>query len=119
MQVAERGLKLLPAPLQKHWVGDCTSDMTHRTVTGRRHIVSLHDTCYYFKMAGDQCTVHKTVVQHLSLSDLKVDVVLDLLYEMLHLTDNQLTLQQSRIQFCAQSLPFISTSAMLTHYVQI
>lgn len=32
--------------------------------------------------------------------NLKVDVVLDLLYKMLHLADYQLTLQQSRIQFC-------------------
>jgi len=37
----------------------------------------------------------------MSLSmNLKVDVILDLLYKMVHLTDDQLTLQQCSVQFC-------------------
>jgi len=51
----------------------------------------------------------------MSLSmNLKVDVILDLLYKMVHLTDDQLTLQQCSVQFCTNSHHSVTVTHTLT-----
>ena len=49
-----------------------------------------------------------------AVSNLKVDVVLDLLYKVLHLTDNQLTLQQRWSQFYTDNMHTLILAAV-TH----